>query len=241
MLWLRGVSIMSAMALLFAVGFVIAVFNDQFNWVVVCGVAVLVFAIPAGLRIRQLKHHEESYNRVKIFCLQESPNVWSTHVGGFVVEIPKQFLQRLMEVLGGGSGRRLGMKLVLSQSDRQEVRRRSLACFETKLDQLSSVKNAVLITASVLNDPARNSGRLAERIRVLDKRPQWIYMLIERQLSICDAINGRVLYGWEFQKGNKFWRPYVPGLIAWRKDDNKPDLRQFDAKPAQIGQVGFID
>jgi len=230
---------MFAMALLFAVGLVISGFNEQFNWMVVCGIAVLVFALPAGRRIRQLQHHEKSYNRVKIFCLQESPNVWSTHVGGFVVEIPKQFLQRLNEVLGGRSGRRVGMRLVLSQTDRQEVRRRSLMCFEKKLKQLSGVKNAVLITASVLNDPARNSGRLEERIRVLDKRPQWCYMLIERQLSIYDAINGRVLYGWKFQKGNKFWRPYVPGLIAWRKCDNKPDLRQLDAKPAQIGQFGI--
>ncbi|ROT43900.1 hypothetical protein CHR62_15405 [Pusillimonas sp. NJUB218] len=132
------------------------------------------------------------------------------------------------------------MKLVLQPDDRLAVRRHSLNSFINKLDALAGVEGAVLLTASVLNETNRGAGRLQERIKAIDERPQWRYQLIERRLGVFDALVGRVFYGWTFPKAGGFWNPYVPGLIAWRKSDNMPDLNKIKARCPAINEFDSL-
>jgi hypothetical protein len=144
-----------------------------------------------------------------------------------------QLLRYIKTLIWHGSDATFGMKLVLDQEARREVRRRSLACFTRKLDQLVHVENAVLITASVLNDPVRGD-RLQQRILEIEKRPEWRYQLIERKLEFLEAAFGRLFYGWQLPHGSGVFRAYVPGLIAWRKSDTMPDLKKIKSRRPEI-------
>lgn len=228
MLWLKGVKVLFAFAGTLLVGVWVALIHDEFGWAVVFGgIAAMLFIIGCG-RIQQLCEHDEPYKNVTFYCLRESPTVWSTHIGGWPQEPVQQLWRRLKSAVMSGPGSIERITLVLDPMDRLEIRRRSLDCFARKLDQLSQVENAVLITSSVLNDPIR-ANRLQPRIQEIERRPTWSYQLIERRLGICEVMTGRLLYGWAFHRGSG-WRPYAPGLIAWRKVDNVPQLRRFNAR-----------
>lgn len=232
MLWLTSVKVLFAIAGMLLVSIWVALVNDEFGWAIGCGVVAAPLLMIAHRRIQQLCEHEERYKNVTFYCLRESQNVWSTHIGGVAQRPVMQLGRRLKALLWRSSGMTAGIKLVLSAQDAAEVRRRSLDCFARKLDQLAVVENAVLITASVLNDPARGN-RLQLRIQEIEKRPEWCYQLIERKLGIFEILTGRVLYGWTFPGGSG-WRPYVPGLIAWRKVDKVPKLQRLNARPRKI-------
>lgn len=234
MLWVKGVKILFAISFVFFVGVCIALINHAFGWAVLCGLLALLFAGVAQRRVRQLCEYEEPYKNVRFFCVNECPAVWSTHIGGSVERPVAQLYRRMKELALRKSGPLTGMKLVLQPDDRLAVRRRSLESFINKLDALEGVKDAVLLTASVLNETNRGAGRLLERIKAIDERPQWCYQLIERRLGIFDALVGRVFYGWTFPKAGGFWNPYVPGLIAWRKSDHMPDLNKLKARYPEI-------
>lgn len=234
MLWVKGVKILFATSFVLIVGFCIALINHECGWAVLCGLLALLFACVAQRRFRQLCEYEEPYKNVRFFCVNEFPNVWSTHIGGRPERFFVQLWRRTTGLLSSKSSRLTRMKLALQPDDRMEVRRRSLACFVNKLDQLEGVNNSALITASILNDTDRGGRRLQERIDAINKRPQWRYQLIERRLGFFDALIGRIFYGWQFSKKNEFWRPYVPGLIAWRRSDEMPDLKKLNARHPEI-------
>ncbi|MBC2771062.1 hypothetical protein [Pusillimonas minor] len=229
MLWLKGVKVLFVIVGALFVGVCVALAYDEFGWAVVFGMFVAVLAVIGRHRIQQLCAHDEPYKNVTFYCLRESPTVWSTHIGGRPQRLAEQSWRRLKSVFSRRRGSIEGMKLVLAQEARLEVRRRSLACFTRKLDQLVHVENAVLITASVLNDSARGD-RLQQRIHEIEKRPEWRYQLIERKLGAFEAIVGRAFYSWQFSKEDCFWRPYVPGLVAWRAQDQKPCLKALSAR-----------
>ncbi len=240
MLWVKGVKILFATSFVFFVGVCIALINHEFGWAVLCGLLALLFAGVAQRRVRQLCEYDEPYKNVRFFCVNESPTVWSTHIGGSVERPVEQLYLRIKELVLRKSGPLTGMKLVLQPDDRLAVRRCSLNNFINKLDALDGVKGAVLLTASVLNETNRGAGRLQERIKAIDERPQWRYQLIERRLGVVDALVGRVFYGWTFPKTGRFWNPYVPGLIAWRESDHMPDLNKLKARYPEIYELDSL-
>lgn len=223
MLWLKGVKVLFVIVGALFVGVCVALAYDEFGWAVVFGAMVAALSIILAHRMKQLCEHDEPYKNVTFYCLRESPTVWSTHIGGRPQRLAEQLWYRLKSVVSIRRGSTKGMKLVLGQEARLEVRRRSLACFTRKLDQLVHVENAVLITASVLNDSARGD-RLQQRIHEIEKRPEWRYLLIERKLGIFEGLVGRLFYGWQLPNEAGYWRPTVPGLVAWRVHDEMPCL-----------------
>lgn len=234
MFWLKGVKILYAIASVFIGGFLFTLSNHELGWAALYGLLALLFAGVARCRVRQLYEHEEPYKNVRFLCVNESPTVWSTHIGGIVERPATQLYRRIKELALRKSGSLTGMKLVLQPDDRLAVRRCSLNSFINKLEALNDVKGAVLLTASVLNETNRGGGRLQERIKAIDERPQWRYQLIERRVGVFGALVGRVFYGWKLPKAGGFWNPYVPGLIAWRESDHMPDLNKLKARYPEI-------
>lgn len=234
MLWLRGVTIMFNIGVICVVGCWVALLIGHFDWALVCMFVALFLGVPAFLRVSQLKQYENPDDRVKIYCLQESPNVWSTHIGGFIERPLYQLKCIVRNRIIGKSTTHAGLRLVLQSEEREKVRQLSFECFTGKLDELTKVENAVLITASILNDPTRKTRRLEERIKAINERPDWCYRLIERKVSFLDTFS-ICFYGWRPSLSNGIWCPWVPGLIAWRKKDGEPSLTQFNARAFEFG------
>ena len=236
MLWLRGVTIIADIVVICLVGVLVASLMGHLDWALVCFFVALILGVYVVLRVRQLKDKEIQYGCVKFFCLQESPNAWSTHIGGFIERPLYQVRCSVKNRIIGKPKAYAGLRLVLQSEAREKVRQLSFECFTGKLDELTKVENAVLITASILNDPARKSRRLEERIKAINDRPDWCYRLIERKVSFFDTFS-ICFYGWRPSLNNGIWCPWVPGLIAWRKVDEQPNLRRFNARPMQTDQI----
>lgn len=226
--------------LVLAVGFVgVGILLSRAGW---NGMGVLCFAGTVVAGIIGLMRYYSAFEvvselaGVQVGFLLERPTTWSTHFRGW----PAAFWRDLPWWVMGR--RPEGCKLLdqrnkeAYQRDRQELRRLALQAFEDKLDAEANTPGAVIISASYLNDPKRDDRRLAERIDILKTKPDWCYAIILRTMSPFDSVPARLLFAWRPREGESFWRPQVPGVIAWRAVDKEP---RFDDLKAHV-QTGDV-
>lgn len=161
------------------------------------------------------------YKGVRVFCIQERRNVWSTHLGGYRSTFWKGLVSRLC------LRKPEGIKLLSDWKHRQHLAQLTLEGFTMMLQTLNPVPGAVLISASVLNHPDRNERRLADRVRVLEQQPDWQYCVINRRLPRLESLVGRLLFGWPVRAGESFTVVLAPGVVAWRVSDQPPSFKKL--------------
>lgn len=188
-----------------------------------------------------------AYKGVTIRYVQERPGVWSSHICGHECRLIFNAVWHSVKICLDNFGvRRLTVEdtkrvlLLEHEADRQKINKLSLEAFEVMLDALQEQSGAVIISASVLNFSERRTRRLQDRVDAVQRRPQWAYKLIERELTLCQTIFGRWALRWPVRSGEGK-RAIVPGIVVWRRIDPLPKLEDYGlvaTNPALLPDTG---
>lgn len=187
-------------------------------WIAVVAFVILLVATVVLFRSQETAVR---YQGIRILFERERRQVWSTHLDGY----PPVWWRTLVQRCLGRAPR--GVRLVATSEEAARLEELAVRAFEKKLIELQERPGAILISASVLNWPDRNNGRLQRRIECVARHPQWNFLVICRRQGILNTIRGRMLYAWPIRTGESVFVSYAPGVIAWRRADRRPVLADY--------------